>query len=54
MALLEAGEARAVGALGQVVAQTPAFLAPESPVDRSRDRELRLGARELVLELLRE
>ena len=44
----------AVGAFGKVIPQTASFLAAETPVDRLRDRDLRVGARELVLELLRE
>ncbi len=54
MPLLEARELRAVGALGEVVAHASALLASEPTVDRLRDGELRLGARELVRELFRE
>ena len=54
MPLLEARELRAVGALGEVVSHPPALLAAEPSVDRLRDGELRLGARELVRELFRE
>ena len=52
MPLLQAGEPRAVRALGQVIAQAPTLLSTEPAVDGPRHRELRLGARELVLELL--
>ena len=52
MALLEAGEVRAVGALGEVVAQPPPLLATQAPVGGAGDRELGVGAGELVLELL--
>ena len=54
MALLEARELRAVGALGEVVAEPAALLAAKAPVDGLRDGELGLGARELLLELLGE
>ena len=54
MPLLEARELRAVGALGEVVSKAAALLASQSPVDRPRDGQLRLGARELVLELFGE
>ena len=52
MPLLQAGEPRTVRALGQVIAQASAFLSAEPTVDGLRHGELRLGARELVLELL--
>ena len=52
MPLLQAGEPRAVRALGQVIAQASALLSAEPAVDGLRHGELRLGARELVLELL--
>src|SRR6186997_2418198 len=54
MPLLEARELRAVGALGEMVSYPSALLASEPSVDRLRDGELRLGARELVRELFRE
>ena len=54
MLLLKPREARAVRAFREVVPQSPPLLAAETTVDRLRDRELRLGARQLVLELLGE
>jgi hypothetical protein len=54
MARLEPSKARAVGALGEVIAQPAPLLAPEPAIQRLRHGELRLGARQLLVELLRE
>ena len=54
MPLLEPRELRAVRALGEMVAESPPLLPAEPVVDRARDRELCLGAGELVLELFGE
>ena len=48
MTLLKPGEAGAIGALAEVLAQTAPLLAPEPPVGRPRDGQLCLGARQLV------
>ena len=54
MALLQSREPRTVRALTQVVAQAAALLSTQATVDGLGHSELRLRARELVLQLLRE
>jgi hypothetical protein len=52
VSLLEAREARAVGALAEMGAEAATLLPAEAIVGSSRDSQLRLRARELLLELL--
>jgi hypothetical protein len=52
VALLNLREAGAIRTFGDVDAKTPALLAAQSTVRCLRDGELRLRARELVVQLL--
>src|SRR5207244_11968243 len=52
--LLQSCELRAVGTFPEVFLQAALLLAPEPSVRGPRDRLLRLGARELVRELVRQ
>ena len=54
MPLLQSCELRAVGTFPEVFLQAALLLAPEPSVRGPRDRLLRLGARELVRELVRQ
>ena len=54
MPLLDACKACAIGAFGEVLAEPASLLSAKPVVHGAGDRELRLRARELVLELLGE